>query len=188
VDQGDHHAPFDSPEAVARLEREAEGLTALWTAALDTVEANLVGATDRVVDVGCGPGVVACLLAQRFRDARVVAADGSPAMVEQATARAARLGLGGRVEARHVPIPEGLDHLDAADVVWASMVLHHVDDAAGAVQRLGDLLRPGGVLALVEKEQEAARFRDLLADAGLALRSDEALGEGRRLLVASKPA
>ena len=47
-----------------------------------------------------------------------------------------------------------LDHelpqLSPADLVWASMVVHHVADPVATLRRLGGLLRPGGTLVVVE--------------------------------------
>lgn len=104
----------------------------------------------RIVDVGSGPGVGTCVLAERFPSATVVAADGSAEMLANAQARAARLGLSDRVETRVVELPDGLATLGQADLVWASMVLHHVGDEAAALRGLRAVLRPGHLLALVE--------------------------------------
>jgi SAM-dependent methyltransferase len=43
-----------------------------------------------------------------------------------------------------------LPPLDPADLVWASMVVHHVEDPAATLRQLGRALRPGGRLVLVE--------------------------------------
>ena len=104
----------------------------------------------RVLDVGSGPGVGTCVLVERFPSATVVAADGSAEMLAAVVARAAALGLSNRVETRVVELPEGLATLGQADLVWASMVLHHVGDEAAALRGLRALLPPGHLLALVE--------------------------------------
>lgn len=104
----------------------------------------------RVLDIGSGPGVGSCLLAQRFGAAEVVAVDGSATMLEYAIARASRMGLGDRVATRLAEVPNGLSGLGPAEIVWASLVLHHVGDEVGALGEFRQLLAPGGVLALVE--------------------------------------
>ena len=104
----------------------------------------------RVLDVGSGPGVGTCVLADRFPSATVVAADGSAEMLANVVARAAGLGLSDRVETRVVDLPDGLATLGQADLAWASMVLHHVGDEAAALRGLRALLPPGRLLALVE--------------------------------------
>jgi len=104
----------------------------------------------RVLDIGSGPGVGTCELARGFPDAHVVAVDGSPAMLERATRRAAAHGLERRVSTRLAELPAGLDDLDPVDVIWASMSLHHIGDETGALRVLRGLLAPSGLLAVAE--------------------------------------
>ena len=104
----------------------------------------------RILDVGSGPGVGTCELARLFPAAEVVAVDGSPAMLERASRRAAADGVGDRVSTHLAHLPDGLDGLGPVDVVWASMSLHHVADETGALRVLGALLGPSGVLAVAE--------------------------------------
>ncbi|MET8749007.1 class I SAM-dependent methyltransferase [Streptomyces sp. NPDC004667] len=106
----------------------------------------------RVLDIGSGPGVMTCVLAEAFPDAEVVAVDGTPALLDRALARAERLGLAGRVSVRHARLPEGLaeDALGTADLVWSSKAVHHLGDQQGALDALARVLRPGGTLAVAE--------------------------------------
>jgi SAM-dependent methyltransferase len=151
----DHAAPsFDSPEMVAHAELEGEVLADLVAEAVAVVS-ELCGRhgveVRRVLDIGCGPGVGTCCLADRFGSARLVAVDGSALMLEHATARAERLGLAPRVETRRVDLPAGLETLGRADVIWASMVIHHLGDEVDALRRIRGLLEPGGLLAVLER-------------------------------------
>ncbi|KPI33865.1 hypothetical protein OV450_6257 [Actinobacteria bacterium OV450] len=104
----------------------------------------------RVLDIGSGPGVMTCVLAEAFADAETVAVDGSPGLLERTLARAGRLGLGDRVAARNAELPEGLDGLGTADLIWSSKAVHHLGDQQGALDALTAALRPGGVLAVAE--------------------------------------
>jgi SAM-dependent methyltransferase len=148
-----HHMPFDSPEAAAFAEGEAEALVGFATEGA-SVLADLCRRDGvrvrRVLDVGSGPGVGTCVLAERFGSAVVVAADGSAAMLERVAARADRLGMADRVEARLVELPGGLDEIGRFDIAWASMVLHHVGDQLEALRGIRRSLAPGGLFALVE--------------------------------------
>jgi trans-aconitate methyltransferase len=151
--QHDHRHLFESVERVDVAEIEGEVLGGLSTEA--TAVITQLGARDghqirRVLDLGCGPGVGSCHLAQSFPSATVVAVDGSSAMVDRAAARVARLGLAHRVETRHVALPDGLAALPPSDLVWASMVLHHIGDEVDALRRIRGLLEPGGLLAVME--------------------------------------
>lgn len=112
----------------------------------------------RVLDIGSGPGVMTCVLAEVFADVEVVAVDGTPGLLDRVLARAERLGLGGRVAVRHAQLPEDLDGgdehgeggLGAADLIWSSRAVHHLGDQQGALNKLAGLLRPGGLLAVAE--------------------------------------
>lgn len=164
------HHHFDSPQMAAFAELEGEVLVGMTTDATSV----LAGLCERhgvevrrVLDVGSGPGVGTCFLADRFGSASVVAVDGSATMLEHVTARAERLGLARRIETRLVDLAASLGTVGRADVVWASMVLHHVGDEAAALRRIRGLVEPGGLLALVE---QAGPMRVLPEDADLGRR------------------
>lgn len=103
-----------------------------------------------ILDVGSGPGVAACRLAQLLPGATVLATDGAAPLLALARARAEQLGLGDQVTTREVRLPEGLAGLPRADLIWVSGVAHHLPDPAAGVRAFAELLRPGGVLALRE--------------------------------------
>ena len=149
-----HHAhdlDWDAMVGFAELEAEALfSLVAEATSALADLADRQGLEVRRVVDVGSGPGVATCSLAERFPSATVVAADGSSEMLASVAARATRVGVSDRVTTHLMQLPDGLDSLGPADLVWASMVLHHVGDEAAALRGLRGRLEPGGLLALVE--------------------------------------
>ena len=103
-----------------------------------------------VVDVGCGPGIVTCALAERFPAARLTGLDSAPELLDGLRARARDAGLAPRIEVVEGDIEHELPALPPADIVWASMVVHHVADPVATLRRLGGLLRPDGTLVLVE--------------------------------------
>ncbi len=159
---------FDWAGMVAYAELEAELLAAFLAEAAS--ELAVVSERDgidvrRILDIGSGPGVGTCALATQFPSATVMAADGSPEMLANVVARAERLGLGARVTTRLVELPDGLDDLDRADAIWASMVLHHVGDEAAALRGLRRRLEPGGLVALAEFG-DPTRFLPAGADLG----------------------
>ena len=150
---GRHAAEIDWTAMAAQLELEAEVLlpyvieTAARVADLcrqDGIEVR------RILDVGSGPGVATCELARHFPSATAVAADGSEALLERAAARAEAAGLSGRVTTRHVDLPDGIERLGRADLIWMAMVLHHIGDEGAALRRLRRMLEPGGVLVVTE--------------------------------------
>ena len=104
-----------------------------------------------IVDVGSGPGVVACLFAETFPGARVVAVDGSEPLLERARARADRQGFGDRFGTLTGELPEVLGELEyPADLLWASRSLHHLGDQRAGLAAFAERLAPGGTLAIME--------------------------------------
>ena len=121
--------------------------TALWASELRGADAPPVG---HVLDIGSGPGVGTCELARLFPDAHVTAIDGSAAMLERARHRAAALNVDARVRTHLAELPDGLDGLEPADLIWASMSLHHIGDEVASLQLLRNLLNPQGLIAIAE--------------------------------------
>lgn len=107
----------------------------------------------RVLDVGCGTGYFARLLAEGVgRDGLVVGIDPSPAMITYASRQT---GLAsncqfqvGKAEALEFPA----EHFD---VVVSSLVMHHLpeDLRVAALQETRRVLRPGGKLLVAEAQQ-----------------------------------
>ena len=157
---GHNHTDVDWEVMAAQLENSGE----LQLPVLRRTAARLKELIDpekeirRILDIGSGPGVMTCVLAEAFADAEAVAVDSTPGLLGRALARAERLGLGGRVAVRHAQLPEGLDGgdehgeggLGSADLVWSSKAVHHLGDQQGGLNELAGVLRPGGLLAVAE--------------------------------------
>ena len=103
-----------------------------------------------IVDVGSGPGVGSCLLAEAFTEATVTAIDASAPLLVRAQLRAERLGLGPRLLTQLGDLDHGLSVNEPVDLVWASMMLHHVHDQEAALRAVRRVMRVGGWLAIVE--------------------------------------
>ena len=97
----------------------------------------------RVLDVGCGGGLLAETLARA--GARVTAIDLAPAMIEVARLHAAESALA--VDYRLIAAEEVAAAEPAAfDVVTCMEMLEHVPDPAAMTATLARALRPGGAL------------------------------------------
>lgn len=103
-----------------------------------------------VIDVGAGPGVIAAALAHHAPRATVTVLDSSAPLLGRARARAEAAGFAERLHTVEADLDHGLPALAEADVIWASMVLHHVADPPAVLAALHRQLRPGGALAMVE--------------------------------------
>lgn len=146
---GHDHGQVDWSVRGPELIEGAEVAAPMVDAALAWLAGRVPGATS-VLDIGSGPGVAACSLAALLPDAKVLAVDGARPLLDLASERADRLGLGHRFAVRRVSLPEGLAELPPADLIWVSGVIHHLPDPVAALRALGALLRPGGLLALRE--------------------------------------
>ena len=144
------HTDIDWEEMGPLLEAQAELFTPLYEHAMAWL-AKRQTEPGLVVDVGSGPGVVACLLADTFPGARVVAVDGSAPLLERARARTERLGVADRFGTLAGELPDVLDELDyPADLLWAGRSLHHLGDQRAALAAFAARLTHGGTLALQE--------------------------------------
>ncbi|MFG3152013.1 class I SAM-dependent methyltransferase [Streptomyces sp. NPDC048219] len=146
----DHDHDLDWAAMAPLLEAQAELFTPLYRQAMAWL-AGEVTAPGLIADVGSGPGVVSCLLADAFPGARVVAVDGAGALLERARDRAARLGVADRFGTLTGELPGVLGELGhPAGLLWASQSLHHLGDQRAALTALAGHLAPGGTLALLE--------------------------------------
>lgn len=105
-----------------------------------------------VLDLGCGPGNIALLLAEALPEARVIGVDGSEAMLRIARARAQDHPAAARLRFLRATLPAA--DLPRAEAVVSNSLLHHLHRPAvlweavracaapGAPVLVGDLRRP----------------------------------------------
>jgi SAM-dependent methyltransferase len=105
-----------------------------------------------IVDLGAGTGTGTLALAGRFRDSRVHSIDASPEMLERLREATAAAGAAARVKAHHVDLDGDWPTVvpTEVDLAWAALSLHHVSDPDRLLTQAFDLLRPGGVLVVIE--------------------------------------
>lgn len=156
-DHGHSHSPEHRDWAAhgQRLVHEGELRMPILLEAIDAI-ATHVGPPDtvtRILDLGSGPGVATVALAEQFTSAAVTAVDLAAPLAQQAQERAAAFGVGDRVDTTVADLEQPLVTLGntgSVDVVWASMVLHHVEALPTTLHEITRLLRPGGILAVLE--------------------------------------
>lgn len=106
----------------------------------------------RILDLGCGTGSGTFALLRESAQAQVVAVDGSDYMLGRLGEKARRLGVEKRVRIVRADLDGEWPDFGPVDVVWTSAFMHHLADPDGALRRLFAMLRPGGLLAVIEMD------------------------------------
>jgi ubiquinone/menaquinone biosynthesis C-methylase UbiE len=137
------HPGFSGPSGFAAAVRFLFGRE---NAARLAIDLSGLTAGERLVDVGCGPGVAV----QRARSlgAEAIGVDPAPVMLRVARAR---WRSGRHVEwrigaAESLPVGDGW-----ADVVWSLATVHHWADVDGGLTEAARVLAPGGRLVALER-------------------------------------
>lgn len=99
-------------------------------------------APTRILEIGCGTGLLTEQLARRWPDAQIVATDFAPHMLERAKQHGTPNTVFAWMDAAN-PTVEG-----PFDVVCGNLVMQWLEQPAAVLERLGGLLAPGGVLAV----------------------------------------
>ena len=100
-----------------------------------------------VLDVACGPGILACALAEHVRNATGI--DITPAMIDQARARQARTGLANLDwhigDATALPFEDG-----RFDRVTTRYSFHHMPNPAAALAEMKRVCRVDGRVVVID--------------------------------------
>jgi ubiquinone/menaquinone biosynthesis C-methylase UbiE len=145
----------------------ADALPAIHMGGQDATHALLdlcqLDATSRVLDVGCGPGNTACLIAEQY-GSRVLGIDISEVMIAKAEERARRQGLLDRVEFRVADafeLPFEDDWFDA--VIVESVLTPLPGDKKQALAEMVRVVRPGGRIGVNESTVDPSAPPEFLA-------------------------
>jgi ubiquinone/menaquinone biosynthesis C-methylase UbiE len=147
-----------------------------------------VSDTDRVVDIGCGPG--GAVRAAVRRGARVTGVDPAPVMLRVARAFTRERVAWVEGTAENLPLPDA-----SATVAWSLATVHHWKDVGTGLAEARRVLAPGGRLLAIERqvrpgatglashgwtEQQAESFAAQCGTAGFADVRTGKHGTGRR--------
>ncbi len=151
-----------------------------------------IGTSDRVLDIGCGPGTAARAAARR--GAAVTGVDPSGPMLRLGRVITAFRRPEGALQwveagAENMPLPD-----DSYSVCWSLASVHHWPDLEGGLDEVDRVLEPGGLFIALERRsepgatgnashgwtpQQAERFASMLAERGYtdAVATDHDLGK-----------
>jgi len=124
----------------------------------------------RICEIGCGTGRNLVALARRYPDAEIFGIDASNEMLKTARATIARAGLAGRIRIELCLAekldPRGIFGLpEPFDAIVFSYTLSMIPDWGRAVEHAVEVLKPAGVLAVVDFSEQRGLpewFRNLL--------------------------
>ena len=169
------------PFAELPVHAEADAMAA-------TLAAAAIGPGMRVLDVACGPGIVACAAAPLA--AHVTGIDLTPAMIDEARRRQGAMRLSNLEwhvgDAVRLPFADG-----EFDVVLTRYSFHHMQGPGAALREMRRVCRPGGRIVVVDATPSAATqaaydrmemLRDRSHASALTLGQLRALGREARLV------
>ncbi|MEV5979224.1 trans-aconitate 2-methyltransferase [Streptomyces sp. NPDC052114] len=150
------------------------------------------GRPPRVADLGCGPGNVTRLLAERWPTAHITGFDNSPQMLAGAADLAGPTGQGGHLDFAHADAADWTPDPGTYDLILSNATLQWVPGHPDSFAAWIDALVPGGTFAfqvpgnfdapshvLMRELSESDRWRDRLG--GLLRHADAVLSPGAYL-------
>jgi ubiquinone/menaquinone biosynthesis C-methylase UbiE len=158
----EHRTNAQDAYVLGRTQREYERLTRqarIWEPATrQALQLAGLGAGHSAVDVGCGPCDVMKLMAERVGHAgRVVGMDVDAVLAGHAIEQLSQSGpdvysfiAGDITEVTQISQAP-------FDLVFARLLLFHLDDPAAALRRLWDWVRPGGALLIMDYDITVTR-------------------------------
>lgn len=114
--------------------------------------------TGTLADIGCGPGHLAILIAQKHRDLQVLGIDTSGEMIHTASSITSSLGLSERVTFRKGDVTNLPLSNDTLDFAVSTMSLHHWSDPDRGLSEIHRVLKNGGQLLLFDLRRDSRRF------------------------------
>lgn len=136
---------FDSPRRVERARHIAY-----------RIAGEMRGLEDEpVLEYGCGTGLISFCLTEAFSDITMM--DSAPGMIEEARKKAAASGETG-LRFRVYDLSEMLYDGPPFAAIYSSMVLHHIRDTEGILRAFHGALKKGGVLCVVDLNEDDGTF------------------------------
>lgn len=147
-----HEGKFD-PERLLKMESQ-------WQRYMNpaTILPKFLPRTNMTLaDLGCGAGYFAIPAAKMINDGHVYAVDRQQDMVHTTLNRASAEALtnidGIVASATNLPIPDA-----SVDAVLMSMMFHHVEEQTQVLNEVKRVLRPNGILYIVEWDRVETEF------------------------------
>jgi SAM-dependent methyltransferase len=154
---GAHHGamPHRFEDAEEWAKRFEEPGRKQWQKPDEVVTALALRPEAKVADIGSGTGYFAVRLARAVPQGKVYGVDIEPDMARYLGERARREGLGNLEAVLGEPGDAKLP--EAVDLVLVVNTYHHIGERVAYLRRLGEKLRPGGRVAIVDFREESPK-------------------------------
>ena len=123
-------------------DQTAENDAAHYRESIQTIREHLDG-SQRVLDIGCATGIISLEIAGEVKEVQGI--DISSKMIAEANRKAAELGIQNSTYTQTTLFDERFEP-QSFDAILAFGVLHYLEDAPQALERMDDLLKTGGLL------------------------------------------
>ena len=137
--------------------------------------------TGRILDVGCGFGAMAIVLAQAFPQSQVVGIDLSEPLLELASQSAQAAHLGERVRFEKADVQRIPYDDNSFDAVTNVQMLHIVEDPIAMLNEMERVLTPAGSLFMADIRRSWVGLLDRVFKSGLTVKEARALVHGSAL-------
>ncbi|MFI5253560.1 MAG: class I SAM-dependent methyltransferase [Bacteroidota bacterium] len=118
-----------------------------------------------VLDLGCGPGFFSAEIAKMLFDSgKVIAADLQEGMLEKVRQKIKRMNLEQRIEL-HKCQEDRIGVVEQVDFILAFYMVHEVPNQEALFRELKSILKPDGILYIVEPKIHVSKpsFEDMIA-------------------------
>ena len=106
-------------------------------------------------ELGCGTGTAAVFLSPFLK--HITASDTSPAMLAELKKKIEKDSIE-NISPLLLDISSDEMISDKVNLIYSSLVFHHIKDPAGIIVKLHSMLNPGGVLAIADLDSEDGSF------------------------------
>jgi ubiquinone/menaquinone biosynthesis C-methylase UbiE len=114
-----------------------------------------IESTYNALEFGCGTGLISFNLYSKFKSITLV--DTSQGMIDKLKSKIDEFKIN-NMTACKLDINEQKTYLNKYDIIYTSMVLHHIIDIETTLKSLYDLLNEQGYLCIVDLDEEDGSF------------------------------
>jgi 2-polyprenyl-3-methyl-5-hydroxy-6-metoxy-1,4-benzoquinol methylase len=108
-----------------------------------------------VMEFGCGTGLISFNLQDKFKQITMV--DASKGMINILNSKIEQYKVN-NMKARHLDITTNDTIKEKFDIIYNSMVLHHIKDTADIIKRFYNMMNKDGYLCIVDLDEEDGSF------------------------------